>query len=157
MRVLVLGNPLIPEDSLPLRLIGRLRKKFPKIEFVEFDPNEDIEEEGAKGFVAIDAVYGIRKVRMLTNKDIGRLELPPSASMHDFDLALDLKILAKMGMLGKVRILGIPPEYPEKKALAELARLLPTLSSGSGRRSSCKGRRRVSKPRAPSLSPHGPS
>ena len=46
MRVLVLGNPLIPEDSLPLKLLPKLRKKFPRIEFVEFDPNEDIEEIG---------------------------------------------------------------------------------------------------------------
>mgnify|MGYP001559860477 CR=1 FL=1 len=42
-KVLVFGNPLLEQDSIPLRLIGRLRERFPKIEFTEFDPNENME------------------------------------------------------------------------------------------------------------------
>ena len=142
MRVLVFGNLLLGEDSLPLRLIGRLRKKFPNIEFVEFDPTEGLEDEAAKGILAIDAVKGIEKVELITEKEMGLLEMPPSASLHDFDLAWNLKLLGKLKLLKKVRILGVPPEYPEKKALSELSTFLSTLSSKSGTRSSCTGRRR---------------
>lgn len=128
MRVLVFGNPLLPEDSIPIRLLPKLRRKFPEIEFVEFDPTEEIEEEAKKGIFAIDVVKGVKHVSLLTESDIDRLILGPSASIHDFDLAWNLKILKKLGILKKIAILGVPPDYPEKKALEELSAFLSTLS-----------------------------
>ncbi len=126
MRILVMGNPLLPEDSLPLKLLPKLRKKFPNFEFVEFDPNEGLEEEAKKGpLTIIDTVQGIRKVSLLTEKDIPRLELCGRCSMHDFDLAWNLKLLAKLGLIGSVRIIGIPPKMNEKAAMAGITSLIP--------------------------------
>ena len=45
---------------MPLRLIRRLSREFPKIAFKEFDPNENLEKEG-RDLNIIDTVEGIRQ------------------------------------------------------------------------------------------------
>jgi len=129
-RVLVFGNPLLGDDSLPLRLLPKLRERFPSAEFVEFDPEDGLEKEAKRGaLLIIDTVQGIRKVSLLTEKDVGRLELCGRCSMHDFDLAWGLKILQKLGLLGEVRIIGVPARMGEKQALSAVSSLLsPFLS-----------------------------
>ena len=64
-KILIFGNPLLKEDSLPLRLIDDLRKAYPEIEFREFDPNENLEKEG-RNLVIIDTVEGIDRVVTIT-------------------------------------------------------------------------------------------
>ncbi|MEM2974643.1 MAG: hypothetical protein QW112_03415, partial [Candidatus Micrarchaeia archaeon] len=48
-------------------------------------------------------------------------------SLHDFDLAMSLKLMQKMGKLKRVRIIGIPPKYPKQKALEELKKKIISL------------------------------
>lgn len=129
LRVLVFGNPLLAADSLPLRLLPRLRRKFPGIEFVEFDPNEGLEKEAENGTLTIlDSVDGVTKVSLFTEKDVGKLELCGRCSMHDFDLAWNLKLLKKLGLLKGVRIVGLPQKMEEKQALAGITSILSSLS-----------------------------
>lgn len=129
-KFLVFGNALLRQDSLPLRLLSRLRARFPEIEFKEFDPNENIESEG-RNLNIIDTVEGIKKVTMITSID--RIQSPKIYSMHDFDLGYSLKLLKKLGYLDSVRIFGIPMGASEGKAFKQLEReIIASLSSESG-------------------------
>jgi Ni,Fe-hydrogenase maturation factor len=139
LKVLVFGNPLVDEDSIALRMLPSLRKRFPEIEFKEFDAAENLEAEG-RDLVILDAAKGIRKVALI--KDVGVLEAGSVYSMHDFDLSLTLRLLFKMGSLDSVKIIAVPSSCPVKKALDEASPLLSSLLSGNGSRSSCRGRRR---------------
>jgi len=58
--IYVFGNPLIKEDSMPLKLINKLKKEFPSLQFKEFDTVEDLDLE--KEMNIIDTVKGIKKV-----------------------------------------------------------------------------------------------
>jgi len=114
--IYVFGNPLVKEDSLPLKLIDKLRKKFPSLQFKEFDTVEDLDLE--KELNIIDTVKGIKKVELI--EDIDKIITKKIYSMHDFDLGYNLKLLKKMRMIDKVRIFGIPSNMKEKEAMKEL-------------------------------------
>ncbi|HLC65688.1 MAG TPA: hypothetical protein VJI46_06215 [Candidatus Nanoarchaeia archaeon] len=128
MRIFVLGNPLLEEDSLPVKLLPELRREFPKIEFREIDPNEGFPEGD---IVIIDTIINARDVVVI--KDIDALEESPNYSAHDFDLAFALKLMKKMGKIGRVTIIGVPPKG--RKILASLKKIIPSALSESGRRS----------------------
>jgi len=121
--VYVFGNPLVKEDSMPLKLIGKLRKKFPSLEFKEFDTVEDLDLE--KELNIIDTVKGIKKVELI--EDIDKIITKKIYSMHDFDLGYNLKLLKKMKMIEKVRIFGIPSDMKEKEAMKELCDVIKSI------------------------------
>jgi Ni,Fe-hydrogenase maturation factor len=128
--ILIFGNILLEQDSLPLKLLPKLRKKFPEIEFKEFDSVEDLQSEG-RNPVIIDSVKGIKKVQLIT--DIDSIVTEKIYSLHDFDLGQSLKLLKKVKMIDEVKIFGIPMEMSEQKALAQLEKLIKsTLFSRSG-------------------------
>ncbi len=137
-KVLVFGNPLVRQDSIALRILPALRKRFPHVEFKEFDAAENLEDEG-RDLIIIDAAAGIRETILLS--DLSALEGGRIYSMHDFDLSLTLKLLKKMGALDSVRIIAVPSGSAERKAVSACSRLLSSLLSGNGSRSSCRGRR----------------
>lgn len=117
MKILVFGNPLLEKDSIALQIMPELQKKFPKIEFVEFDAVEDLEKEGPELSI-LDAVEGIKKCELIT--DLSLLQKTSrNVSMHDFDLGQTLLLLQKMGLVKKATIIGIPTHYKSKKALEE--------------------------------------
>ena len=60
--------------------------------------------------VVLDVVHGIREVALISGDDIDRFALPPRGTVHDFDLAFQLKYLKKIGRLGEVYVVGIPRE-----------------------------------------------
>ena len=117
--IYVFGNPLVKEDSIPLKLIDKLRREFPHIEFKEFDTVEDLEE---KELNIIDTVKGIKKVELI--EDIDRIITEKIYSLHDFDLAYNLNLLKKMKMIDKVKIFGIPMRMNEKEAFNQLKELI---------------------------------
>ena len=45
-------------------------------------------------------------------------------SMHDFDLAYNLKILKKLKLMDSIKIIGIPMEIGEEKALNQIQLIL---------------------------------
>ncbi|MBS3061699.1 MAG: hypothetical protein J4215_03900 [Candidatus Diapherotrites archaeon] len=124
VRILVFGNPLVAEDSIALKILPLLRKRFPTIAFVEFDAVEDLEKEGSD-LTILDAVEGIEKVSVLT--DIDSFENTKRFSMHDFDLGQSLKLLKAMGLLKTVNIIGIPMTYPAKKAFSEIVPVIEAM------------------------------
>jgi Ni,Fe-hydrogenase maturation factor len=118
--IYIFGNPLVKEDSLPLKLIGKLRKEFPLLEFKEFDTVEDMELE--KELNIIDTVKGIKRVELI--EDVDKIITGKIYSMHDFDLGYNLKLLKKMNMIDKVRIFGIPMRISEREAFKSLKKLI---------------------------------
>jgi hypothetical protein len=117
-KVYVLGNPLEQKDSLPLKILPRLKKQFPKIDFQHLDPTENFPEE--ENLILIDTIVGIDKVCVLGLGDLDKVELSPQCSLHDFDLGFQLKLMKKLGKLKDVKIIGIPANYDEKKAIEEI-------------------------------------
>lgn len=119
--VLVFGNPLVPEDSLALRILPKLRKQFPSVEFVELDATEELTEYG-QHLIILDVAKGIEKPAIIT--DLKHLELDRVLTMHDFDLAWNLKILKTAGKIKSVKIIALPYKLDEKKALEAAAALI---------------------------------
>ena len=117
----IFGNPMLDFDNLPIRVAPKLRKLFPNINFVVADPNENIEPLNGE-LTIIDAVEGIDKVMLID--DLRQLKTEKIYSLHDFDLAFNLKLLQKIGKLNKIKIIGVPMEGNEKKILSKLIKLI---------------------------------
>jgi len=117
MKVLVFGNPFLENDSLPLKLLPKLRKTFPSIEFKEIDPTEDLDKQG-RDLVILDTVEGIDNVIELNS--IEQLYANKVYTMHDFDLAYNLKLLKKIGKIDSVRIIGAPMKISEGDAMDQI-------------------------------------
>ncbi len=120
MNIYVCGNPLVKEDSLPLRILPELRKRFPEINFVEFEPTEDLPEE--ENLVIIDTVINAKDVMLIDNID--QFVQTKALSLHDFDLGLNLKLAKKLGKLKSVKIIGVPARMPEGAVLSRIGELL---------------------------------
>ena len=89
----IFGNPLLDFDNLPIKLAPKLQKLFPKIDFVIADPNENLEPIN-KELIIIDTIEDIKKVTLIN--DLEKLQINKAYSLHDFDLAFNLKLLKKI-------------------------------------------------------------
>ena len=118
-RVLVFGNRLINNDSVPLKLIPNLKKEFPDIDFMEFDSTEEIENEGSIIYI-LDSVENIDQVTII--RDIDRIEISKHLyTMHDMDLGYMLKLMKKVNMIDDIVIFGIPIKgIPKSEILNQL-------------------------------------
>jgi len=121
LKILVFGNKLLRNDRLPITMIDELQKEFPDIEFQEFDTVEDLHKEG-KSLYILDTVEGIEHVITIT--EIDQLITDKIYSVHDFDLAHNLKLLKKAEMIEKVMIFGIPMAMKKGRALKELKKII---------------------------------
>ncbi|MFA6603273.1 MAG: hypothetical protein WCT10_00355 [Patescibacteria group bacterium] len=113
MIVYIFGNPDLPEDSLPLKLIPELQKLRPDVVFEIKDPNE--EWEVPSELTVIDTVVGIAEPRIFASLDA--FAAAPRLTTHDFDAYANLKWLQKLGRLKNLRIIGLPPGIELRKAL----------------------------------------
>lgn len=120
-KILIFGNSLVNKDSLPLVILPELKKKFPEIEFKEADPTEFL-IYGDNEVWILDSAEGIDDLVVLD--DLAKLDLPKRFSVHDYDLAVDLKLLEKIGKLGKVKIIAIPLDFSKKEALEKITKFL---------------------------------
>jgi len=120
MKIYVFGNPDLKKDSLPKKLIPTLVKKFPKVEFVDADPT-DIKFP-QKNLVVIDTVVGIGQVTVFDSLE--NFEKRSRLSLHDYDLGMELFLQAKVRKIGKLKIIGIPPNYPKRETLEKILAIL---------------------------------
>jgi len=123
-KIYVFGNPLLEEDSLPVRLVPKLRKIFPRLDFIIQDPNENLKPEDGTLYI-IDTIIvenqGSKvEGRIQVIKDLDEIQLDKAYSAHDFDLGFNLKLLAKIGKLKKIVIFGVPTKMSHNKALKQL-------------------------------------
>ena len=120
MKILVFGNADLEMDSVPLKILPSLKKEFPKDIFEIKDPNEELDI--GPDSIIIDTVVGIEKIEVFT--EIEKFSRSPRITMHDFDLATQLKYLKKLGKLPKLKIIGVPPTIPPETALKEISAML---------------------------------
>lgn len=107
MNIYVFGNPLVPEDSLAVKLIPDLQKRFPKTKFIHADPNENFPPEDEKDLIILDTIKGVKKTTVFNLDDIAVNNKSP-ISPHDYDLGIHLLLLKKMKKINYAVIIGVP-------------------------------------------------
>lgn len=132
MKIYIFGNPLIKEDSVSLLTLHFLRKKFPLVNFITVDPNENFPPQGESDLIILDVVKGVQKVMLLDYSDLASVEKSP-VSPHDYDLLLHLLLLKKMGKINEVKIIGIPYGVSVEGISKEASDIISTLLSKSGK------------------------
>lgn len=122
LSISVFGNPDLPSDSVPVRLVPELQEKFPDVSFVVEDPNEiDLPKQGK--WVILDTVRGLDEVSWLSVDDIVRSQ-GGGMTAHDYDLSTLLLLAKKLDASFEPNILGIPEGMTEKQALPNVIREL---------------------------------
>ncbi len=121
--IYIFGNPLLPFDNSALKLIPKLKKTFPQINFVAFDPNENLKPINKELYI-IDVAKGIKKLEVIT--DLNKIKTGKIYSLHDFDLAFNLKLLEKIGELKKIIIWAVPMNMNNQKVFLELINSIKT-------------------------------
>jgi Ni,Fe-hydrogenase maturation factor len=110
MKVYVFGNEYIAKDKRAIDVARELEDTVEGISFVFVKPNEDVPFVDERRVVILDTVQGIEDVALIEGDRIDGLILSPRGSVHDLDLAFQLKYLKKLNKLGEVTIIGIPQE-----------------------------------------------
>ena len=125
MEVYVFGNEqtlkYVAEDKRAIEVARELEGTVEGVSFAYVRPNEDLPFAGATHVVILDAVQGIQDVVLVEGDGMDGLILSPRGSVHDFDLAFQLRYLKKLNKLGEVTIIGIPQEgevdYPRIQSI----------------------------------------
>ena len=110
MEVYVFGNEYVGGDNRAIEVARELEGTVEGTSFVFVGPNEDVPFADKRHVVILDTVQGIQDVAMIEGDEVDALILPPRGSVHDFDLAFQLKYLKKRNKLGEVTIIGVPQE-----------------------------------------------
>jgi Ni,Fe-hydrogenase maturation factor len=110
MEVYVFGNEHVAEDKRASEVARELEGKIEDVSFLFVKPNEDVPFVDERRVVILDTVQGIEDVALIEGDRIDGLILSPRGSVHDLDLAFQLKYLKKLNKLGEVTIIGIPQE-----------------------------------------------
>ena len=107
MKIYVFGNPLVKEDSLPLKILPKLKKIFSQIKFKVVDPNENFPPRNEKKLIILDTVQGLKQPKIIKLTDLQELKKTPN-STHDYDLGMHLLLLKKLKKIKSVKIIGLP-------------------------------------------------
>jgi Ni,Fe-hydrogenase maturation factor len=110
MKIYVFGDEYVAEDKRAIEVARELENTIEGISFAFVDPNEDLPFVNERRVVILDTVQGIDDVALVEGDRIDGLILPPRGSVHDFDLAFQLRYLKKLNKLGEVTIICIPHE-----------------------------------------------
>ncbi|MBU1085745.1 MAG: hypothetical protein ABIJ43_04610 [Candidatus Beckwithbacteria bacterium] len=125
MKVSVFGNPDIKEDNLVVKMVPELKKKFPEVEFRVEDPSEGLKPPENGLWVILDVAVGIDKIRVF--EDLDKLTTERKTSLHDYDVAMELKLLKKLGRIEKLKIVAVPGDMDREKALREIVRIIENI------------------------------
>lgn len=120
MKVFVFGNIDLREDSLPLKILPKLKEKFPDIQFEVKDPNE--EWEVPEELIVLDIIIGIKEVTVFDN--LKKFSKVPRVGMHDFDALTNIRYLWKLGKIKKIKIIGVPSNMKKVKAIEKIGKIL---------------------------------
>lgn len=104
MKISVFGNSDLEADNAAIKLIPWLKNKFPKAEVVVEDPSEGLRP--ADDWIIVDVCQGIKKLTVF--RDLNQFEAKRRVSVHDYGLAMELKLLKKLGKIKKLKIMAVP-------------------------------------------------
>ena len=112
------GNPDLAGDNVPVKLVPKLRERFPDIRFSIEDPNEiDLPKKGK--WIILDAVRGLDSVSWISVDDIARSR-NAGMTAHDYDLSTLLLLAKKLDPSFEPHILGVPEGISEEQALPDV-------------------------------------
>src|SRR3989344_1230572 len=123
-KIFVFWNEGLDSDSLPLKILPNLKKRFPALKFETKDPNEEI--DFGKESVILDTAEGIKESAVFSDLN-SFIPMAKRLTTHDFDLYTNLALLKKMGRLGPIKIIGVPPGISEKKALEQVTEIIKSI------------------------------
>ncbi|HCC21794.1 hypothetical protein A2480_04115 [Candidatus Uhrbacteria bacterium RIFOXYC2_FULL_47_19] len=123
MDILVFGNTVYEPDSLPLKVLPDLRRQLPGNRFLTLDPNEEWDISG--DLIVIDTVINLSEPTIF--KSLNAFQTSPRCSTHDFDALAQLRLLDKLGRIGRVTVIGLPPQMSEAAASDFIATVLAEL------------------------------
>lgn len=107
MKISVFGNPDLDKDNAAIKLIPQLKKQYPQAEIVVEDPTEGLKP--ADDWLIVDVCQGITKMTEFTDPD--QFTSARRISVHDYDLATELKLLKKLGKIKKLKIICVPIDF----------------------------------------------
>jgi Ni,Fe-hydrogenase maturation factor len=110
MNVYVFGNEYVAEDKRAIEVARELEGAIAGISFVFVSPNENALFVNERHVVILDTVEGLQDIALVEGDRIDGLIQSPRGSVHEFDLAFQLRYLKKLNMLGEVTIISIPQE-----------------------------------------------
>jgi hypothetical protein len=109
-------------DNLAIKVGKALEKAHTLGKDTEFifcqEPTELL---GEKSIVILDVVKGLKKP-MLIPQDM--LKARKLSTLHDFDLCFFLQLAKAAGMLGKLKIIGIPQKGSVAKIIMDVKKLI---------------------------------
>lgn len=108
-KIYVLGNPILEEDNLALKITEILKKELKCYEFIQYDPAEPL----PKNPIFLDVSPDVNDVSIIENID--RLQGFKAYSLHDFDLAMLLKIMKEIGKVKNIKLIVIPSKVKSSK------------------------------------------
>ncbi|MFH1280441.1 MAG: hypothetical protein ABII08_02355, partial [Candidatus Beckwithbacteria bacterium] len=76
-------------------------------------------------WVILDVAVGIDKIRVF--EDLDKLTTERKTSLHDYDVAMELKLLKKLGRIEKLKIVAVPGDMDREKALREIVRIIENI------------------------------
>lgn len=124
MEVWIFGNPDVEEDSLPVRLLPHLQKKFPKVKFTLQDPLDEWTMPKDR-LVIVDTVKGVKNVTRF--EGLEQFSLSPHITLHDYDALSELQLRKKVHGLPALTIIGVPMRMGQDEALTKVCDLLAQL------------------------------
>ena len=110
MKISVFGNPDLKEDNTAIKLIPELKKKYPKAEIKIEDPAGGLEP--VEDWIIVDTCEGIHKITEF--EDLDKFESLRRVSVHDYEVAMELKLLKKLGKIKKLKIICVPMPVIQK-------------------------------------------
>lgn len=119
--ITVFGNEVEGKDSLAVRLVPELKKRFKKINFQISDPTENVEPP-SDPWIIIDVAVGINEVVVV--EDLKKLDYVKGSSVHDYDVYMDLRLREKLGQLPSIKIILVPNDWDEKRALINIEQFI---------------------------------
>ncbi len=119
-RIFVFGNPDLPIDSLPVRLLPALHEALPDVSFEMLDPNE--EWDMPEHPFIIDTIVNLPEPQIV--RGLSAFVAAPRMTCHDFDAYANLLFLKKLGKITDVTVFGVPPRYNEAQLVTWLEREL---------------------------------
>lgn len=121
LKIFVYGNVLLKGDSKALRVSRKI--KINGVAFSEMDTNEDFDTENP---VIMD-VSNTEKVELITNEN--QLQQPKPYSLHDFDLAFQLKLLKKTGIIKNFTVIALPEKLDDEETLKQAVEAIKKIQS----------------------------
>ncbi len=122
MTISVFGNPNLPQDSLAFRLIPHLQRLLPRAEFIHQDPQEQIMPPNESVWWIIDVVKNISEVKLIT--DLEQIKDAKRMTLHDYDLATELKLIKKIYPNLEIKIVGVPSYGNVEKIASRVANII---------------------------------